>query len=58
MLLYPVVNDASASSAGEVVVAFTLFAPRSAQPLNGQVVQFKAKVSSKAKAPIVERTDT
>ena len=58
MLLYPVVKDASASRPGEVVVAFTLFAPRTAQPLNGQVVQFKAKVSGKAKAPIVDRPDT
>jgi hypothetical protein len=57
MLVYPVVNDASASRPGEVVVAFTLFAPRTAQPSNGQVVQFKAKVSGKAKAPIVDKAE-
>lgn len=54
MLLYPVVERAFALLPREVVVAFTLFAPRTAQPLNGQVVQFKAKVSGSPRAPIVD----
>ena len=45
MLVYPVVENASAAMPSEVIVAFTLFAPPTAQPLNGQVVQFKAKNS-------------
>ena len=53
MLVYPVVENGSSATPADVVVAFTLFAPRAAQPLNGQVVQFKAKDSGSPRSPIV-----
>lgn len=53
VLIYPVVESKSASKPSEVVVAFTLFAPMSAQASNGQVVQFRAKDTGSPKAAIV-----
>jgi len=52
LLIYPVV-ESTAHKPCDVVVAFTLFAPKSAQPLNGQVVQFRAKDKGSPKAAIV-----
>lgn len=53
LLVYPVVEPSTASNAREVVVAFTLFAPLSAQSPNGQVVQFRARDSGSPRAAIV-----
>lgn len=53
LLVYPVVESMSANKPGEVVVAFVLFAPKTAQPMNGQVVQFRAKDRRAPKAAIV-----
>ncbi len=52
MLVYPLV-DADADNEDEIIVAFTLFAPPSAQPANGQVVQFRARDNGRPKAAIV-----
>jgi len=53
LLIYLVVESASASKPGEVVVAFVLFAPKTAQPMNGQVVEFRAKDKGAPRAAIV-----
>lgn len=59
LLLYPVVDHetkqsrAIDSSAGDVVVALVVAAPRAAVPASGQVVQFRAHDSRLPNAPIV-----
>ena len=53
MLIYPVIESINASKPDEVVVAFTLFTPKTAQPMNGQVVQFRVKDKRAPKAAIV-----
>ncbi|MGI8665548.1 MAG: Z1 domain-containing protein [Jatrophihabitans sp.] len=53
VLLYPLREPASAVAGGKFIVAFTLFAPWSARPLNGQVVQFRAKDKGSPRAAIV-----
>jgi hypothetical protein len=53
LLLYPVVESPTAHKPSEIVVAFTLFAPKSALPMNGQVVQFRAKDKGSPKAAII-----
>ena len=53
LLIYPVVESTAAGKPSDVVIAFTLFAPKSAQPLNGQVVQFRSKDKGSPKAAIV-----
>ncbi len=52
LLLYPVVEK-KAGKPSDVIIAFTLFAPKSALPLNGQVVQFRAKDTGSPRAAIV-----
>jgi hypothetical protein len=56
LLVYPVAESTSASEPSGFVVAFTLFAPKSAQAPNGQVVQFRAKDTGSPKAAIVTTT--
>jgi hypothetical protein len=53
LLVYPVVETVEAYEPGQVVVAFTLFAPVGARPKNGQVIQFRAKDNGSPKAAIV-----
>ncbi|MCW2539688.1 MAG: hypothetical protein JWN95_1413 [Frankiales bacterium] len=52
LVLYPL-REPGAQTSGPVIVAFTLFAPWSARPLSGQVVQFRARDSGSPKAAIV-----
>ena len=52
IILYPL-REPGATSSAPVIVAFTLYAPWSARPLNGQVVQFRAKDRGAPKAAIV-----
>ena len=54
VIVYPVVSAGVPAKPGNVVFALTLFAPRTAQPANGQVIQFRAKDSSSPHAPIVD----
>ncbi len=56
LLVYPVAESTSASKPNEVVVAFTLFAPKAARAANGQIVQFRAKDTGSPKAAIVTTT--
>jgi hypothetical protein len=53
LLIYPVVEPTTARNADKVVVAFTLFAPKTAHPMNGQVIQFRAKDNRAPKVAIV-----
>lgn len=53
LLIYPVVTS---HRPNDVVVAFTLFAPKSATSPSGQVVQFRAKDTGVPKAAIVTIT--
>jgi Z1 domain len=53
MLLYPLKEPSSAIIADAVIVAFTLFAPWSARPMNGRVVQFRAKDKGSPRAAII-----
>jgi hypothetical protein len=53
LILYPLTEQPATATPGAFIVAFTLFAPWSARPLNGQVVQFRAKDSGAPKAAIV-----
>lgn len=54
LIVYPVVSAGVTPTPQNVVVAFTLFAPRTAQPANGQVIQFRAKDRSSPNAPIID----
>ncbi|MGY2082797.1 Z1 domain-containing protein [Blastococcus sp. SYSU DS0539] len=52
MLIYPMVDEETDNDR-EIIVAFTLFAPLSAQPASGQVIQFRAKDNGRPRAAIV-----
>lgn len=55
ILVYPVVEPGR--PADQVILAFTLFTPRSTLPANGQVIQFRAKDSGAPRAAIVNSID-
>jgi hypothetical protein len=57
VLLYPIVESETRTSPRDVVIAFTIFAPASARPTTGQLIQFQAKDKGSPLSPIVEVSD-
>jgi hypothetical protein len=56
ILIYPTVEGAKRGR-GDIVMAFSIFAPQTARPANGEVVQFRARYKKNPKQPIVDATE-